>query len=113
MALSARNLSKGKVKDIKRGQGMAQKTIDGYSRGVRRISEYFDFCPDQLTLERREEYFSALVELYSWSTFKIDRNGLQFFWKHVLNRDWQWINIVKASKCIRSLIFSPSPRLNS
>jgi len=79
-------------------QGKAQKTIDAYSRAVRRISEYFDCCPDQLTLEQREKYFSELVEFYSWSTVKIDRNGLQFFWKHVLKRDWQWINIVKAPK---------------
>jgi integrase/recombinase XerD len=79
-------------------QGKAQKTIDAYSRAVRRISEYFDCCPDQLTLEQREKYFSELVESHSWSTVKIDRNGLQFFWKHVLKRDWQWINIVKAPK---------------
>jgi len=32
--------------------GKSQKTIDGYSRGVRRISENFDCCPDQLTLEQ-------------------------------------------------------------
>ena len=79
-------------------QGKARKTIDAYSRAVRRISEYFDCCPDQLTLEQREKYFSQLVESHSWSTVKIDRNGLQFFWKHVLKRDWQWINIIKAPK---------------
>jgi integrase len=83
-------------------QGKAQKTIDAYSRAVRRISEYFDCCPDQLTLEQLEKYFSRLVESHSWSTVKIDRNGLQFFWKHVLKRDWQWINIIKAPK-VRSL----------
>jgi integrase len=38
------------------------------------------------------------VRSHSWSTVKIDRNGLQFFWKHVLKRDRQWINIVKAPK---------------
>ena len=27
-------------------QGKAEKTIDAYSRAVRRISEYFDCCPD-------------------------------------------------------------------
>ena len=27
-------------------QGKSQKTIDAYSRAVRRISEYFDCCPD-------------------------------------------------------------------
>ena len=79
-------------------QGKSQKTIEAYSRAVRRISEHFDCCPDQLTLEQREEYFSKLVESHSWSTVKIDRNGLQFFWKHVLKRDWQWIKIIKAPK---------------
>ncbi len=79
-------------------QGKSQKTIDAYSRAVRRISEHFDCCPDQLTLEQREEYFSKLVESHSWSTVKIDRNGLQFFWKHVLKRDWQWIQMIKVPK---------------
>jgi integrase len=83
-------------------QGKAKKTIDAYSRAVRRISEYFNCCPDQLTVEQLEKYFSSLVESHSWSTVKIDRNGLQFFWKHVLKRDWQWINIIKAPK-VRSL----------
>ncbi len=79
-------------------QGKSQKTIDAYSRAVRRISEHFDCCPDQLTLEQREEYFSKLIESHSWSTVKIDRNGLQFFWKHVLKRDWQWIQMIKVPK---------------
>jgi len=83
-------------------QGKSQKTIDAYARAVRRISEHFDCCPDQLSLEQREKYFSELVESHSWSTVKIDRNGLQFFWKHVLKRDWQWVNIVKAPE-VRSL----------
>ena len=83
-------------------QGKSPKTIDAYARAVRRISEHFDCCPDQLTLEQRENFFSELVESHSWSTVKIDRNGLQFFWKHVLNQDWQWVNIVKPPK-IRSL----------
>lgn len=79
-------------------QGKSQSTIDAYSRAVRRISEHFDCCPDQLTLEQREEYFSKLIESHSWSTVKIDRNGLQFFWKHVLKRDWQWIQMIKVPK---------------
>jgi len=61
-------------------QGKSQKTIDAYSRAIRRVSEHFDCCPDQLTLEQFEIYFAKLVESHSWSTVKIDRNGLQFFW---------------------------------
>ena len=26
---------------------------------------------------------------------KIDRNGLQFFYKHVLDKEWVWVDIVK------------------
>jgi integrase/recombinase XerD len=83
-------------------QCKSQKTIEAYARAVRRISEHFDCCPDKLTLKQREHYFSELVKSHSWSTVKIDRNGLQFFWKHVLKRDWQWLNIIKAPK-VRSL----------
>jgi len=79
-------------------QGKAKKTIDAYSRAVRRITEYFDCCPDQLTLDQREDYFSELVELRSWSTVKVDRLGLQFFWKHALKEDWEWVNIIKPPK---------------
>ena len=83
-------------------QGKSQKTIDAYARAVRRISEHFDCGPDQLTLQQREAYFSDLVKSHSWSTVKIDRNGLQFFWKHVLQQDWQWVHIIKAPN-VRSL----------
>ena len=79
-------------------QGKAQKTIDAYSRAVRRVSKYFDCCPDKLKPEQLEVYFADLVESHSWSTVKIDRLGLQFFWKHVLKLDWQWVDIVKPPK---------------
>lgn len=79
-------------------QGKSDKTIDAYSRGVRRVVEYFDCCPDTLTTEQFEIYFGELVESRSWSTVKVDRNGLQFFWKHVLKQDWQWLNIIKPPK---------------
>jgi integrase len=83
-------------------QGKSQSTIDLYARAVRRITDVFDCCPDRLTLDQLERYFAALVESHSWSTVKVERNGLQFFWKHVLKRDWQWINIIKVPK-VKSL----------
>lgn len=83
-------------------QGLSDKTIDVYSRAVRRVSLHYDCCPDQLSTEQLELYFSKLVDSHSWSTVKVDRNGLQFYWKHVLKRDWSWVNIIKAPK-IQSL----------
>lgn len=83
-------------------QGMSDKTIEAYSRAVRRISAWFDCCPDRLEPEQLAGYFSELVESHSWSTVKLDRCGLQFFYKHVLDRDWKWVEMIRAPK-IRSL----------
>lgn len=79
-------------------QGKAATTIDLYSRAVRRITAFFDRCPDTLTIENLKEYFTALVHSHSWSTVKVDRNGLQFFYKHVLNKKWVWVDIVKPPR---------------
>ena len=90
-------------------QGKAKKTVDSYSRAIRRVSEYFDCCPDELTPEQLQNYFSDMVRDHSWSMVKIDRLGLQFYWKHILKKDWQWINIVKPPK-VKSIpdILTPS-----
>lgn len=75
--------------------GKAASTIDVYSRAVRRIAEFWDTCPDSLTQEQLEIYFASLVKTHSWSTVKVDRNGLQFFYQHILKQDWEWVTIVK------------------
>jgi len=83
-------------------QGLSDRTIDSYARAVRRLSSHFDACPDRVSTDQLEQYFSELVDSHSWSTVKVDRNGLQFFWKHILKQDWQWLDIVRAPK-IQSL----------
>lgn len=76
-------------------QGMSNSTIDVYARAVRRVTEYFDVCPDTLTIEQLQVYFSSLIDSHSWSTVKVDRNGLRFFWEFVLKKGFGWINMVK------------------
>lgn len=90
-------------------QGKSKSTIDAYSRAVRRIRDHYDCCPDKLTKSQLENYFGDLVETHSWSTVKLDRLGLMFFWKHVLEQDWQWLNIVKPPQ-VKSIpdILTPS-----
>lgn len=83
-------------------QGKAESTIDVYARAVRRIAEYWDCCPDKLTIDQLEAYFDALIASHSWSTVKVDRSGLQFFYEHVLKRPWTWVNMVKPPQ-VRSL----------
>lgn len=79
-------------------QGKADKTIEAYSRAIRRVVQHFDCLPEDLTPDNLKDFFAALVKSHSWSTVKIDRLGLQFYWRHVLKKDWQWIDIVKPPK---------------
>jgi site-specific recombinase XerD len=76
-------------------QGLSEKTIDSYSRSVRHLIRYFDRCPDDLSKDDLRLYFADLVDTHSWSTVKVHRNGIQFFWKHVIKRKWEWVEIVK------------------
>ena len=82
-------------------QGKAEATKDAYCRAVRRTCEYFDRCPDDLSAEELREYFASLLETHSWSTIKLDRCGLQFFYRHVLDRPWDWVDIVKPPQAQR------------
>ena len=51
-------------------QGKSEKTIAAYSRAVRRIRDYFDCCPDKLTLEQLENYFAELMPKALLKQFK-------------------------------------------
>ncbi|WP_420271362.1 tyrosine-type recombinase/integrase, partial [Moritella viscosa] len=82
-------------------QGKRPATIDAYSRAVRRISAYFDKSPDTLTTADLKVYFNSLIQTHSWSTVKLDRNGLQFFYRYTLDKQWEWLNIVKPPQVKR------------
>ncbi len=76
-------------------QEKAKNTIDSYSRAIRRLATFLQRCPDDVSAEELKLYFAQLVKSHSWSTVKIDRNGIQFFFHHVLGKSWQWVDIVK------------------
>ena len=79
-------------------RGLSVSTIDAYSRAVRRLAELFDCSPDRLSHTQLEDYFLQLIESHSWSTVKLDRNGIQFFWKYVLKSDWTWLKMIKPPR---------------
>lgn len=82
-------------------QGKRPATIDAYARAVRRITAFFSRTPDSLTKDDLKCYFAQLIQTHSWSTVKLDCNGLQFFYKHTLERQWEWLNIVKPPQVKR------------
>jgi integrase/recombinase XerD len=82
-------------------QGKAEKTVEASARAIRRSADFFDRCPDDLTAEDLQTYFAALLKSHSWSTVKLDRCGLQFFYRYVLKRPWDWTEIVKPPRPTR------------
>jgi len=64
-------------------KGLQPKTIDAYTRALRRIGDYFDFQVDNLTQNQLLDYFHTLLVRLSWSAVKLDLYGLKFFYIHV------------------------------
>jgi site-specific recombinase XerD len=82
-------------------KGLQPKTIEAYSRGIRRLGEYFEHRIDDLSGEQLSRYFSDLLDTHSWSSVKLDLYGYKFYTVHVLDRPWQMPTLVKAPKTQR------------
>ena len=79
-------------------KGLQPKTIDAYSRAIRRIGDYFNHQINDLSEQQHLDYFSALLETHSWGTVKLDLYGLKFFYIHVLHKRWVDVNLIKPPK---------------
>ena len=82
-------------------QGLQPKTIEAYSRGIRRMGAYFDLQIDALSPEQLTGYFSSLLSTHSWSSVKLDLYGYKFYTEHVLRKPWAMPHLVKAPKTQR------------
>ena len=82
-------------------KGLQPKTIEAYSRAIRRIGAYFNGDLDDLTQNQLLDYFYQLKETASWSTVKLDLYGLKFFYIYVLKKNWIDISLVKSPKVSR------------
>jgi site-specific recombinase XerD len=82
-------------------KGLQPKTIDAYSRAIRRIGKYFDDEINDLSEQQLTDYFVNLLGTHSWSAVKLDLYGLKFFYRHVLNRPWQHVDLIKPPRAKR------------
>lgn len=82
-------------------KGLAPKTIDAYARAVRRLAEFLDRCPVDVSKADIDRYFAALLHSHSWATIKVDRNGIRFFFEEVLGKALPWIDFARAPKTQR------------
>jgi site-specific recombinase XerD len=79
-------------------KGLRPKTIEAYSRAIRRIGKYFDKQINDLTEQQLLDYFTQLLKTHSWSTIKLDLYGLKFFYDHVLGKRWEHVDLIKPPK---------------
>ena len=82
-------------------KGYQPKTIDAYTRAIRRIGNYFDGRVDNLTQEQLLDYFYDLLNSHSWSAVKLDLYGLKCFYTNVLQKTWEAIPLIKPPKTKR------------
>ena len=82
-------------------KGLQPKTIEAYSRAIRRMGQYFDHQIDQLTPAQLTAYFSDLVASHSWSAVKHDLYGFKFYTQHVLGQPWQMPGFIRPPKTQR------------
>jgi integrase/recombinase XerD len=82
-------------------KGLQPKTIEAYSRAIRRIGERFDQRIDDLTEQQLTDYFTELVASHSWSTVKLDLYGLKFYYAHVLHKPWVAPGLIKPPRSQR------------
>jgi len=81
--------------------GLHPKTIDAYSRAIRRIGNYFHCRIDNLSSDQLLDYFNDLLDAHSWSAVKLDLYGLRFFYTHVLHKTWDDIPLIKPPRTTR------------
>jgi site-specific recombinase XerD len=82
-------------------KGLQPKTIEAYSRAIRRVGAYFDHEIEDLSEQQLTEYFTDLLDSHSWSAVKLDLYGLKFFYAHVLHKPWVNVDLVKPPKAQR------------
>ena len=82
-------------------KGLRPKTIEAYSRAIRRIGARFEHQIDDLSAAQLADYFTELVSSHSWSSVKLDLYGLQFYYAHVLQKPWVAPGLLKPPKSLR------------
>ena len=89
--------------------GMQPKTIELYSRGIRRAGAYFSYQIDALTKPQLTDYFVHIIDTLSWSSLKHDLYGLKFYYAKVLDKPWPGADLVKppASFTLPDIITVP------
>ena len=69
--------------------GLASGSQQIYIKSVRRLAAHYRRSPDELSEEEVRSYLISLRERgVARGTFKANHYGIQFLYRHTLDRDW-------------------------
>ena len=80
--------------------GKSERTQEAYTRAVRQLTEYYKTDPALITEDQLEEYFLYRRNESKWAskTLRLCYYGIRFYYRFVLNSDWNLFSILKAQK---------------
>ena len=80
--------------------GMSERTQEAYTRAVRKLVDFYQRSPDQISEAELEDYFLHRRNVDKWSsaTLRIAYSGVKFFFLNVLQRDWHIFTYLRSKK---------------
>jgi site-specific recombinase XerD len=80
--------------------GMSERTQECYTRSVRKLVEFCDKTPDQISETELQDYFLHRRNVEGWSpaTMRIQHAGVRFFFTNVLDRSWRTFDYLRAQR---------------
>jgi site-specific recombinase XerD len=80
--------------------GKSERTQEAYLRSVRQLGEHFQKDPSGVTEEELEQYFLYRRNVTRWApkSLRLSYYGIKFFFRFVLNCDFQLFSVLKAQK---------------
>jgi site-specific recombinase XerD len=80
--------------------GKAERTIQAYTRAVHQLKSHYRKEPDLITEAELEDYFLYRRNESDWApkTLNLCYVGIRFYYRHVLDRDWKLLTILKSQR---------------
>jgi site-specific recombinase XerD len=77
--------------------GRSERTQQAYLRAVRKLAEFYQISPEQVSEQQVRKYFLTIknVHHYAPGSLRVAFNGIRFFYTHTCKRNWQTLGQVK------------------
>ena len=77
--------------------GKAPRTVSGYLRAVRQLTDYCQTTPDQITEQQLRQFFRHLKNErhFAYGSLRVALSGVKFFYSVTCLRDWDVLSLLK------------------